>query len=198
MNLPKEIKIMGSPFRVEVVADTLHAEHAGSFDVESQVISIADEAGPGFRIWLLLTQAISILDWLLEIGLEQPTIAGLTTGLKSLLSDNPEVLDFIADGRTAPSPEAVYFLGLRFDLEAVAINLESDNLGTCTVMGQRLRMAKGLEPEMAGVVSLHEALHAISYLQGLDLEEGTVQRLASGVRSLLVENPQFVKLLKGG
>ena len=65
-------------------------------------------------------------------------------------------------------------------------------------MGQRLRTAKGLEPEMSGVITLHEALHAISYLQGLDLEEGTVQRLASGVRSILIENPQFVKLLKGG
>ena len=143
MNLPKEIKIMGSPFRVEIVKDTLHAENAGSYSLENQVISIADEAGPGFRVWLLLHQAVSILDWLLEIGLEQPTTAGLTTGLKSLLSDNPEVTDFIADGRTSPSPGVVYFLGLGSTLRLWQSTLNRTTWGPARSWGNASGQPRG-------------------------------------------------------
>ena len=198
MNIPETLNIMGMPFRVEIVSDTLDAENAGSFNVEAQVISLADEAGPEFRVWLLLDQALSALDWNLDLGLKRDNEARLATGLGCLFRDSPGFLDFIASGGEADPPEKVIILGLPFTLQTVPVTLFSNKLGTCLVMKQRLRTAQGLGPGMSALIALHEAVHALDYLLGLNLKEEGVQRVASGVKSLLTENPDLVELLKGG
>ena len=72
-----------------------------------------------------------------------------------------------------------------------------DDWGRCepTPDGTRILVGEALGGAALLRTILHEAIHAISYAQGLDLKEKHVAGLEAGLSALLRLNPEFAKAL---
>lgn len=61
--------------------------------------------------------------------------------------------------------------------------------GECRNVDQEIRLDAGMTPERKRLTLIHEALHAIEDLRGLDLGEKTVIALGTAIYELLQDNP---------
>jgi len=74
--------------------------------------------------------------------------------------------------------------------------LEKGDMGNCDTEAQTITIRPGqpLENEQDSV--LHEVLHAVSDYMEINLREGQVTKLATGLLAVLKENPRFVSYLR--
>lgn len=61
--------------------------------------------------------------------------------------------------------------------------------GHCRYVDQEMRLDANMTPERKRLVLIHEALHAIEDLRGLDLGEKTIITLGTAIYELLRDNP---------
>ena len=75
---------------------------------------------------------------------------------------------------------------------------KGDRIGDWNYLKQRIRIKKGLEPYPRLNTEIHECLHAMISINGLqedigEAEERIVTLLATQLADFLIENPQIVK-----
>lgn len=90
-----------------------------------------------------------------------------------------------------PPSRHVDILAHRYTIE-MAPNLSDDELGRCHTTEQRIYVRDDLCPDSTRDVTLHEILHAIHFHMELvdgSSEEAFTSRTATGLRTVLVNNP---------
>ena len=94
-------------------------------------------------------------------------------------------------------PERIKILAKPFKVEfREGPPLEAGDMGNCDTEAQAItiRPNQPLENEQDSV--LHEVLHAVSDYMEINLREGQVTKLATGLLAVLKDNPKFVSYLR--
>lgn len=68
-----------------------------------------------------------------------------------------------------------------------------DQVGETRYRHGTISLLAGLHPEARAQTLIHEILHIIETANGLSFEEHEIDSLATGIFSLLKDNPQFVQ-----
>lgn len=82
-----------------------------------------------------------------------------------------------------------------YDIEYVASVDADDSLGECDYLPQKCLIKEGQAFEGERDSVIHELFHAVDENQQTDLKEKQVHMLASGVLTLLRDNPKLVSYL---
>lgn len=94
-------------------------------------------------------------------------------------------------------PAKLKILGKPFKVEfGNSAPLEDGDMGDCNTEGQAITIREGqpLDNEQDSV--LHEVIHAVSDYMEINLKEGQVTKLATGLLAVLKDNPKFVTYLR--
>ncbi|MBY4728630.1 MULTISPECIES: hypothetical protein [Burkholderia] len=102
-------------------------------------------------------------------------------------------------GSKAVRPQRVRVLGKRYDITYLPEEQLPDVYGLCHRGEQRIDIRESLPEREEVDTVLHEILHAILYGMGVQLSEAVEEKFvlatASGLISVLQDNPQFAKWL---
>jgi len=94
-------------------------------------------------------------------------------------------------------PAKVKVLGQTFSIQfATGEPLDEDDLGECSVDKLTLTVRDGLHPEKERLVLVHEIVHAIEDVLGLNLKEKQVEGLETGIYALIRDNPGLLRYLR--
>ncbi len=74
--------------------------------------------------------------------------------------------------------------------------LEDGDMGDCSTEGQAITIREGQPLENEQDSLLHEVIHAVSDYMEINLKEGQVTKLATGLLAVLKDNPKFVSYLR--
>ena len=74
--------------------------------------------------------------------------------------------------------------------------LAEDELGECNDNAQALYIREGQVLDNEQDTLLHEGIHAIDEQMQIGLKEAQVRRLATGILSVLKDNPKLISYLK--
>ena len=89
-------------------------------------------------------------------------------------------------------PAKVKVMGRNFPIKYVEGEcLVGDENGECSVDKMTIYVRDGLEIQLERSTILHETLHAISDLMGLDLTEKQIEGLETGIYQVNSDNPRF-------
>ncbi|SMG43139.1 hypothetical protein [Paraburkholderia susongensis] len=104
----------------------------------------------------------------------------------------------MAEGK-AVRPRRIRVLGKRYDISYVTEDQLPDAYGLCHRGEQRIEIRDGLPAGEEADTVLHEILHAILHGMGVQLSEAVEEKFvlatASGLISVLQDNPKFSKWL---
>lgn len=102
-------------------------------------------------------------------------------------------------GRKAVRPRSVRVLGKRYGIEYLPEESLPDVYGLCYRGEQRIEVRDGLPAGEEADTVLHEILHAILFGMGVKSRESTEEKfvlaIASGLLSVLQDNPKFARWL---
>ena len=92
--------------------------------------------------------------------------------------------------------KSVRVLGKPFTIRLVdKTGVSEDNLGACAEDEQEISVRKNLPLETEQDTILHEVLHAIDHSMDTKCSEKQIAGLATGLLSVLKDNPEFLKYL---
>lgn len=93
-------------------------------------------------------------------------------------------------------PDSVRVAGRDYSIDYVLPHpLGTEATGICDNMAQKIVCLEGLTPLEEGDTVLHEVIHAVDFVAGLDLQERQVRHLATILLGVLQDNPQFATWL---
>ena len=90
-------------------------------------------------------------------------------------------------------PEKIKIFGHQYDVDYRELRGD-DRLGESSNAQNRIVIDPWQAPSQQEDTFLHEMVHQISNVLGLKLDEGTVWRLAAGLHTIIVDNPQVFSL----
>ena len=82
-------------------------------------------------------------------------------------------------------------LGQNWDIVHTPSWLMSTSLGECQQDTQKILIRSGLQGQQAADTLLHETIHAVDMILGLDMSEQQVRLLATGLIQVFQANPEF-------
>jgi hypothetical protein len=71
----------------------------------------------------------------------------------------------------------------------------ANGMGRCDTSKSQIHIKEGMPSDVQGSIFIHELVHYIADMNGIDLSEQTVNNLALGFFSFLKSNPEFIKEL---
>lgn len=92
-------------------------------------------------------------------------------------------------------PTIVRILGRDYSID---YELDNGDLGSCDTNANEIEIMEGLPPVEERDTVLHEILHGVWALMGIDypkIEETIVNRLATGLTQVFQDNPELMKYL---
>lgn len=93
--------------------------------------------------------------------------------------------------------ERIKVLGKRFLIQyVIGVPLETDETGECDSEKQVITVLDGQQLEAEQDTVLHECLHALEDLMGMELTHENIVRLTTGIHALIKDNPSLVSYLR--
>lgn len=92
---PVKLKILGKPFEIKWLTDSLDAELVGECDTDKQVISVRDGQPLEQEQDTLLHEVCHAVDEAMDAKLKETQVKKLATGLLAVLKDNDDLLGFL-------------------------------------------------------------------------------------------------------
>jgi hypothetical protein len=96
-------------------------------------------------------------------------------------------------------PKHVEIIGHKFTV-ILSAEISDDELGRCDYNQQKIFISKQQASDTMRDTLLHEIIHAVHWLMGLadnSTEEEFTARTATGLRSVMLQNPEVVNYLLG-
>ena len=96
-------------------------------------------------------------------------------------------------------PKHVEIIGHKFTV-ILSAEISDDELGRCDYNQQKIFISKQQASDTMRDTLLHEIIHAVHWLMGLadnSTEEEFTARTATGLRSVMLQNPEVINYLLG-
>tara|TARA_R100000329_G_C7584441_1_gene207153 strand:- start:358 stop:663 length:306 start_codon:yes stop_codon:yes gene_type:complete len=96
-------------------------------------------------------------------------------------------------------PKHVEIIGHKYSV-VISTEMSEDELGRCDYNNQKILISKYQASDTMRDTFLHEIIHAVHWLMGLgdnSTEEEFTARTTTGLRSVMLQNPEVVNYLLG-
>ena len=96
-------------------------------------------------------------------------------------------------------PKHVEIIGHKFTV-ILSTEISDEELGRCDYNNQKILISKNQASDTMRDTLLHEIIHAVHWLMGLadnSTEEEFTARTTTGLRSVMLQNPEVVNYLLG-
>ena len=96
-------------------------------------------------------------------------------------------------------PKYVEIIGLKYSV-VISTEMSEEELGRCDYNNQKILISKHQASDTMRDTLLHEIIHAVHWLMGLgdnSTEEEFTSRTTTGLRSVMLQNPEVVNYLLG-
>ena len=94
-------------------------------------------------------------------------------------------------------PKAVEIIGHKYSV-VISTEMSEDELGRCDYNNQKILISKHQARDTMRDTFLHEIIHAVHWIMGLgdnSTEEEFTARTTTGLRSVMLQNPEVVNYL---
>jgi len=106
-----------------------------------------------------------------------------------------EVLEEYRDKTPIPIPKQIRVLSQNIDVKLGDLS-SADTVAAWDGVEGQIVIHKHLGKFVAVNALIHELIHALEFLLGLELTEQDIDSLATGIISIIVDNPELVELVQ--